>query len=322
MARDLSWTSSTARQNHMAPLLAVVILIVVANAAVALWLSGKASTASATPARSEALIGEGAEQAERAASALAESADAAASRPSRLTVEDPEGLLADEAQSCSAELDSWLTNQQFTKRTLVKVTGKTGVEDAYWQLRFEVTGVEDDVLGNFGDGGWTFSWAGVVEEGEAREREAREKAEQEERERAEAAARAEAEWYESEREAQQEAADDDVTYTYQESSSPYETYEEEVVAEAYVPVTDAGWLSGYVTSGCASGLASALVSWADGVAGLRNADAAYLVASTVSGTDPCAFTVVVPSGMVDANLDWVDVSVRCTYSGGSWSFSL
>ena len=113
-----------------------------------------------------------------------------------------------------------------------------------------------------------------------------------------------------------------MTYTYQESSSPYETYEEEVVAEAYVPVTDAGWLSGYVTSGCASGLASALVSWADGVAGLRNADAAYLVASTVSGTDPCAFTVVVPSGMVDANLDWVDVSVRCTYSGGSWSFSL
>jgi hypothetical protein len=306
----------------MAPLLAVVILIVMANAAVALWLSGAGGKASTEPGVAEAMAAEGARHAAHAAQKVAKAAEREAAKPSRLTVEDPEGLLADEAESCAVQLDAWLTNQQFTKRTLVKVTGTTGVEDTFWQLRFEVTGLEGDVLGTFGDTGWTFGWASVVEAGEAAEREAREKAEREERVRAEAAAQAEAEWYEAEREAQEEDTGGDGPYATRETHDSYETYEEEVVVEAYVPVTDVDWLSGYVTSGCASGLASALTSWADGVAGLRNADAAYLVASTVSGTDPCAFTVVVPTGMVDTNLDWVDVTVRCTYSGGSYSFSL
>ena len=240
-------------------------------------------------------------------------------KPSLVVLKDPEGLLGKEQEAFSDALGKWLDFQGFRKRAVVTVSKDTVLASEAWPIRCSVTGGNDDVLAGRVADGWGFGWARAVVTKVRDDQKDKEREEQAERERQEAESSSEAEgseggwqgdgqWWGYEEEAPQDGGSAEESY-------------EEVVQEAYVEVYDVGALSGYLPGPCAAGLQGALVSWADTVAGLRNADAGYLVASTVSGSDPCSFCVVIPSGMVDADLNWVDVTVSCSWSGGSYSFA-
>ena len=240
-------------------------------------------------------------------------------KPSLVVLKDPDGLLGKEQDAFAEELSKWLDFQGFRKRAVVTVSKDTVLSSESWPIRCAITGGNDDVLAGKASDGWGFGWARAVITKVRDDQKAKEREEQAERERQEAEAAAEA--TSSEGEWQGEAQ----WWGYEEGSqedTPSEESYEQTVQEAYVEVYAVGELSNYLPGSCAAGLQGALVSWADAVAGLRNADAAYLVASTVSGSDPCSFCVVVPSGMVDADLNWVDVTVSCSWSGSSYSFSL
>lgn len=306
MARG--WTGSTARQNTMAPIVAIVLCIVVVNALLALWTLGNGPGQKGTDANAETEVTEEAvpEEVEQT-----KAEDVEKTKAVRTRLKDPDNVLVDNEEEFTLSIENWLEFQGFKKTALVTVKKDTSLNDESWPLRCTVSGADDEVLAGKMASGWGFAWAKVVtEEVEAAraeaaaEEEARRKAEEE---RARAEAEAAAQSYSEETYSE--------SYEYEDS-----TYVEETFDEAYVGVYDTGWLSSYVPSDCAAGIGSALVAWAEDVPGLRNADSGYLVASTVSGSWPCSFVVVIPSGMVDDNLDWVDVSVSC-YWDGSFSFS-
>lgn len=308
--RDRSWSSSTARQSVMAPLLVLALCVALLSAL--LVLRSAPTQRAEQPDVSGRMLATGIAGPAAGAEALVGSSHIGeAGLITFVSLVDADNVLGEDAEEFARALETWLVYQGHAKRSLVKVSRETSSLSGSWSVRCSVSGAPDDVVAGKTDSGWGFGWAKVIAQREADAEAARKEAE--EARAAEEAAR---------ETTAQEPAEEESWHDGGWQEGPDEVTYEEVFQEAYVEVYDVEGLSSYIPSPCASGLLGALSSWGEEVAGLRNADAAYLVASSVSGSDPCSFTVVIPSGMVDADLDWVDVAVSCSWSGGSYSFAL